>query len=86
MTRFVDVLEIIHGQIICISDGQRKSYPSKQDLLNSNLYNNHVVTSICSEDNAVVLELQPWQSPKTDMEFEWAKKYKEQSGSEPSFF
>lgn len=86
MTRLVDVLEIIRGELICVTDGQRKSFSSKEDLLNSDLYQNHVVTSVCSEDNAVVLELQPWQSPVTDMDSEWVKKYKEQNGSEPSFF
>ncbi len=86
MTRLVDVLEIINGNIICVSDGRRKSFPSKEDLLNSDLFKNHIVTSICSEDNAVVLKLQPWQSPMTDIDSEWAKKYKEQNGSELSFF
>ena len=86
MTRLVDVLEIIRGEIFCVSDGQRKSFLSKEELLNSDLFKNYVVTSIFSENNAVVLELQPWQSPVTDMDTEWAKKYKEQNGSEPSFF
>lgn len=86
MTRLVDVLEIIRGKIICVSDGQRKSFSSKEELLDSDLFKHYVVTSIFSEDNAVVLKLQPWQSPVTDMDSEWAKKYKEQIGSEPSFF
>ena len=86
MTRLVDVLEIIRGEIICVSNEQRKSFSSKEELLNSDLFKNYVVTSIFSEDNAVVLELQLWQSPVTDMDSEWAKKYKEQNGSEPSFF
>ena len=86
MTRLGDVLEIIQGEIICISDGQRKSFLSKEDLLNSDLFKNYVVITICSEHNAVVLELQPWQPPVTDINSEWAKEYKDHNGSEPSFF
>ena len=86
MTRLVDILEIVHGKIICVSNGKRKVFVSDEDLLNSGLYKNHIVTSIYSENNSIILELQPYQITVTDIDPDWAKKYKEQNGFEPSFF
>jgi len=86
MTSLADVLGIVKGQIICVLDGQRKVFTSNDDLLNSGMYTNYIVTSIGSENDAIVLELQPWESPVPDMDADWVKEYKEQTGSEPSFF
>lgn len=86
MTRLVDVLEIVKGQIVCISDGQRNTFTTNDDLLNCGMYTNYIVTSMSSENDAIVLELQPWESPVPDMDADWVKEHKEQTGSEPSFF
>ena len=86
MTKLVDILEIVHGQIICVTYGQRKVFSSNDALQSSDLYKNHIVSSISSEGNSIVLELQQWETPITDMDSDWVRKYKEQNGSEPSFF
>ena len=86
MTRIQDVLEIIHGKIICVVGNQRKVFITKENLINNDLYKDYVITSVCSEDNAIVLELQPWQPCMADLDADWAKIHKEQNGFEPSFF
>lgn len=86
MTRFEDVLKIIQGAFVCITDNKQHEFVSKEEYTDSELYKNHVVTSICSKDNTLVLELQPWQPPVTDMDAKWVKDHKELNGFEPSFF
>ncbi len=86
MTRLADILKVVKGQIICVSDGERKVFASNDELLNSGMYKNDIVTSISSENSALVIELQPWKSSMPDMDADWVKKHKEQTGSEPSFF
>ena len=86
MTRFDDVLKIIQGAFVCITDNKRFEFSSKEDFTDSDLYKNYVITSVCSKDNRLVLELQPWQPPVTDMDAKWVKDHTELNGSEPSFF
>lgn len=81
-----EVLQFIHGEFACIADEQRYEFSNKEDLMESKLYKAYAVTSIKAENNLVVLELQPWQPPVTDMDSEWVKAHKELHGSEPSFF
>lgn len=86
MTRLEDVLKIIQGAFVCIADNKQYEFVSKESFVDSELYKNYVVTSICSKNNTLVLELQPWQPPVADMDAKWVKDHKEQNGSEPSFF
>lgn len=86
MTRFEDVLKIIQGAFVCIADDKQYEFASREEFTDSAFCKNYVVTSICSKNNTLVLELQPWQAPVTDIDAEWVKEYKELNGSEPSFF
>ena len=86
MTRLEDVLKIIQGAFVCIADNKQYEFSSKEDFTDSDLYKNYVVSSVCSKDNTLVLELKPWQPPVTDMDAKWVKDHKELNGSEPSFF
>ena len=86
MTRFEDVLKIIQGAFVCIADNKQYEFASKEEFGDSDLDKNYSVTSICSKENTLVLELQSWQPPVTDMDAKWVKDHKELNGSEPSFF
>ena len=86
MTRFEDVLKIIQGAFVCILDNKQHEFVSKEEFTDSELYRNYVITSICSKDDTLVLELQPQQLSVTDMDAKWVKGHKELNGSEPSFF
>ena len=86
MIRVEDVLKIVNGKIICVVDDRRKVFSSKEELLNDTVYKGYAIVPISSENEAIVFELQPWQSPLTDCDAEWVKKHKEETGFEPSFF
>lgn len=86
MTRFEDVLKIIQGAFVCIADNKQYEFASKEEFRDSDLYKNYSVTSICSKENTLGLELQSWQPSVTDMDAKWVKDHKELNGSEPSFF
>ena len=86
MTRFEDVLKIIQGAFVCIADNKQYEFAYKEEFRDSDLYKNYSVTSICSKENTLVLELQSWQPSVTDMDAKWVKDHKELNGSEPSFF
>ena len=86
MTRFEDVLKIIQGAFVCIADNKQYEFASKEEFRDSDLYKNYRVTSICSKENTLVLELQPWRPPVPDMDAKWIKDHKELNGSKPSFF
>ena len=85
MIRLADALDIVNGKVVCIVNGERNVFTSDDDLINSS-FGNHIVTSISSEDDLIVFELQPCQPPITDMDDDWIREYKEENGSEPSFF
>lgn len=86
MMRFEDVIKVVSGNFICIADGKQYGFASKDEFKDSDLYKNYVVTSIKSKDSSLVLELQAWQPPVTDMDADWVKEHKALNGSEPSFF
>ena len=86
MTRFEDVQKIIQGAFVYIADNKQYEFASKEEFVDGKFYKDYVVTSICSKDNTLVLELQPWQSPVTDMDAKWVKEHKKLNDSEPSFF
>lgn len=73
MTRFEDVLKIIQGTFVCITDNKHYEFVSKDEFADSELYKNYMVTSISSKDNTLVLELQPWQPPATDIDLSGLK-------------
>lgn len=86
MMRFEDVIKVVCGNFICIADGKQYGFASKDEFKDSDLYKKYVVTSIKSKDSSLVLELQAWQPPVTDMDADWVKEHKALNGSEPSFF
>ena len=86
MIRMEDIQQVIHGKIICVAGNCRKTFDSEADLLADSAYRNHTIASISAEDNAIVLELRPWQAPVTDTDAEWVREYREQNGSDPSYF
>ena len=86
MIRMEDIQQVIHGKIICVVGNCRKTFDSEAELLADSMYKNHAITSVSAEDNAIVLELRPWQAPVTDTDAEWVREYKEQNGSDPSYF
>lgn len=86
MTRLDDILKLIQGGFVCVTDDQQHEFTSKDELTNSDLYKNYIVISIRSENNSIVLELQPWQPPTTDMDSDWVEEYKTLNGWDPSFF
>ena len=86
MIRMEDIQQVIHGKIICVVGNCRKMFDSEADLLADSSYRNHTIASISAADDAIVLELRPWQAPATDTDAEWVREYKDQNGSDPSYF
>ena len=86
MIRMEDIQQVIHGKIICVTGNYRKTFDSEAELFADMTYKNYIITSISSENDAIVLELRPWQAPATDTDAEWVRKYKEQNGFDPSYF
>ena len=85
MIRLEELLKVICGEFVCVTDGQRKAFSSKDKLICNDLYKNYVITSIRSEDSMIVLELQSWETHAADTTAEWVEKYREQNKSDPSF-
>lgn len=81
-----DIQQVIHGKIICVAGNCRKTFDSEAELFADMTYKNFIIASISSENDSIVLELRPWQAPATDTDAEWVRKYKEQNGSDPSYF
>ena len=86
MIRMEDIQQVIHGKIICVAGNCRKTFDSEAELFADMTYKNFIIASISSENDSIVLELRPWQAPATDTDAEWVRKYKEQNGSDPSYF
>ncbi len=86
MTRIEEILPLLCGEFVCVTDGEKKIFKCKEDLEKAGLYTNHTVSSISVQDGKLVLELTPWRVPIADLNSEWAKEYAEKNGAEPSFF
>ena len=80
--------KIVRKKVVCfiVVDDCRKAFDSEADLLAYSEYKNYVIASISAEDDAVVLELRPWQVPATNMGADWIQEYREQNCSDPSYF
>ena len=81
---FYDVLRIVNGKIVCVTEKERCDFPSKEAIIQKNLYENYVTTSISIENEVIVFEIVPAQESSSAAD--WVKAYKEQNGIEPSFF
>ena len=86
MTRIEEILPLLCGEFVCMADGEKRVFQSKEDLEKSGRYKNYTVSSISVQDGKLVLELAPWQIPAADSDSEWAKEYTEKNGKEPGFF
>lgn len=80
------ILEKIKGKFICVYDGESKAFSSKDEFEQSNMEKNCTVSSITTQDGAIVLEFEKWESKAPDMDGEWVKEYKKQYGENPGFF
>ena len=84
--RFIDVMTLVNeDSAYVIVEGKQKLI-SELNLSEKETYRNYTVTSIGSENGCVVLKLRESFPPKADVNTEWAKEYKQQNGTEPSFF
>lgn len=80
------ILGKIKGRFICVYDGESKVFLSKEEFVQSNVEKNCIVSSISTQNGAVVLELKKWKSTIPDMDSKWAKEHEKQFGEKPSFF
>ena len=84
--RFIDVMTLVNeDSAYVIVEGKQKLI-SELNLSEKETYRNYTVTSIGSENGCVVLKLRESLPPKADVNTDWAKEYKQQNGTEPSFF
>lgn len=76
----LEVLLKIKTRVICIVDGKEECY---QDGLSAydKLKNKYSIISISARDNDLIFELQSLSNDTN-----WKKEYKQQFGSDPSFF
>lgn len=84
--RFIDVITLVNenGAYVIVED--KKKLISELNLSEKEKYRNYTVTSIGSENGCVVLKLCKSLPPKADVNTDWAKEYKQQNRTEPSFF
>ena len=80
------ILEKIKCDFVCVYEGESKSFSSKEEFGQSNMEKSCTVSSISTQDGAIVLELQKWVCHTSDLDSEWAREYKQKNGEEPSFF
>lgn len=86
MLRFSEIKELVNENITYVIVGDEKKLLKELDLTEKDAYRNYAVTAIGTENGFVVLSLQQSEPPIADADSEFAKKYKEQNGAEPSFF
>ncbi len=80
------ILEKISGKFICVYDGARNEFASGKEFENSDMEKNCTVSTISTENGAIVLELKKWESNTPCADSEWVKEHKRKYGEEPSFF
>ena len=80
------ILNKIKGDFICVYGDERKTFSSKEDFDKSTMEKNSTVSSISVQDGVIILELKKWETPKTDLNGEWAIEHEKQFGEKPSFF
>ena len=86
MLKIEEILPVLSGEFVCVTDKETTAFKCSGDFEKAGLYTNHTVSSISVRDGKLTLELTPWRVPAADSNSEWAKKYKEKNGAEPSFF
>lgn len=80
------ILGKVKGNFICVYGEEQKAFSSKEEFDKSAMEKNCTVSSTSVQDGAIVLELKKWESPKTDLDGEWAKEHEKQFGEKSSFF
>jgi hypothetical protein len=82
--RFEDFVKIVRGDFVCDVDGEKISGKD----ISLDIYKNHTVSFVSTEDRTFVIGLKPFEMPitKYDPEADWVKEYKKQFGTELSFF
>lgn len=84
--RFIDIITLVNENGAYVIVDEKKKLISELNLSEKETYRNYTVTSIGSENGCVVLKLRESFPPKADVNTEWAKEYKQQNGTDPSFF
>ena len=84
--RFIDVITLVNEDSTYVIVEDKQKLISELSLSEKETYRNYTVTSIGSENGCVVLKLRENLPPKADVNTDWAKEYKQQNGTEPSFF
>ena len=84
--RFIDVITLVNEDSAYVLVEGKQKLISELNLSEKEKYRNYTVTSIGSENGCVVLKLRESFPPKADVSTEWAKEYKQQNGTEPTFF
>ena len=80
------ILVKIKGDFICVYGEERTKFSSNEEFDKREMEGNCSVSSITVQDGVIVLELQKWEYPMTDLDSEWAKEHEKQFGEKPSFF
>ena len=80
------ILEKIQGRFVCLHNGKAYEFEDKEDFKQSDFNDGYVISSIRVNESVLVLELNAWAPPITDISGEWTKEYKGQNGTDPSYF
>lgn len=80
------VLEKLKGKFICVHGEKRKEFSSVVEFEKSDMEKGCIVSSISTQNGAIVLELKKWEYPHVDMDADWVKEHEKQFGEKPSFF
>ena len=65
MIQLESILNIAHGKIVCILDDHSQAFSNAKEAIESGLYKHCIVSGISVHDNAILLNLQPFQTPIT---------------------
>lgn len=80
------ILKKIKGNFICVYEGVSKEFSTKEEFEQNYYCKTCSVSTISTQNNVIVLELQKWEAPIADNNSEWEKEYEKQYGEQPSFF
>lgn len=86
MIQLESILNIAQGKIVCILDDHSQAFSNAKEAIESGLYKHCIVSGISVHDDAILLNLQPFQTPITEETGKWAEEYQKQFNSDPSFF
>lgn len=80
------LLEKIEGTVVCVIDGNKTSFSSIHELLDTSFEKKYRVSGISARDGAIVVSLEEDTTIPNDLTSEWAQEYIKETGKEISFF